>query len=184
VDLAGTVVGGNEAQARRRHHALLRARHGDIDSPFIHVERHAAERGHGVDHQQRVMARGAHRLADRGNVVHHPGGGVDLRHQDRLDGLALVGLEPGLDLGRPHGPTHVALQDLDLDAHATGALAPADGEAAAFQHQDLVALGQNVGEGRFPGAVAVGDVDVGPALGVEHAGDVLQQAVGQRQQRS
>ena len=38
--------------------------------------------------------------------------------------------------------------------------------------------------GRFPGAVAVGDVDVGPALGVEHAGDVLQQAVGQRQQRS
>ena len=32
--------------------------------------------------------------------------------------------------------------------------------------------------------MAVGDVDVGAALGVEHAGDVAQQAVGQRQQRA
>ena len=52
----------------------------------------------------------------------------------------LVGLEPRLDLGRAHGAAHVALQDLDLDAHAAGVLAPADGEAAALQHQDLVAL--------------------------------------------
>ena len=77
---------------------------------------------------------------------------------------ALVGLEPRLDLGRPHGAAHVAFQDLDLDAHAACALAPADGEAAALQHQDPVALGQHVGERGLPGAVAVGDVDVGAAL--------------------
>ena len=48
----------------------------------------------------------------------------------------------------------------------------------------LSPLRQHVGERGFPGAVAVGDVDVGAALGVEHAGDVAQQAVGQRQQRA
>jgi len=63
-------------------------------------------------------------------------------------------------------------------------IAPVDGKAAAFQHQDLVTLGQHVGEGGFPGAMAVGDVDVGVTRGVEHAGDVAQQAVGQRQQRA
>ena len=47
----------------------------------------------------------------------------------------------------------------------------------------LSPLRQHVGERGLPGAVAVGDVDVGAALGVEHAGDVAQQAVGQREQR-
>ena len=150
--------------------------------PGIHLEGHAAERGHGVDHQQRVVPGRAHRLADRRDVVHDARGGVDLRHQHGLDGAPLVGLEARLDFGRPHGAAHVALQHLDLDTHATGILAPADGEAAALEHQDLVALGQHVGEGGLPGAVAVGDIDVGAALGVEHAGDVAQQAVGQRQQ--
>ena len=56
VHLAGAVVGGDEAEAGRRHQALLRAGHRDVDAPVIHLERHAAERGHGVDHEQRGMA--------------------------------------------------------------------------------------------------------------------------------
>jgi len=37
------VVGGDEAEAWRRHQALLRARHRDVDAPFVHLERHAAQ---------------------------------------------------------------------------------------------------------------------------------------------
>src|SRR4051794_25072941 len=46
VHLAGAVVGGNEAEARRRHQAFLRSGHGDVDAPCVHFERHAAKRGH------------------------------------------------------------------------------------------------------------------------------------------
>ena len=81
--------GGGEAEAGRRHQALLRARHRDVHAPGVHLERHAAERGDGIDHQQRVMAGRAHRLADRLDVVDDARRGVDLRHQDRLD-LALA----------------------------------------------------------------------------------------------
>ena len=127
----------------------------------------------------------ADRLADRFDIIHDTRGSVDLRHQDGLDRpatLGLVGFEVRFDLGRAHGPAHVAFQDLDLDAHAARRDAPADREAAAFQHQDAVALRQHVGEGGLPGAMAVGDVDVGVAVGAEHARDIAQQAVGQRQQ--
>ena len=86
-------------------------------------------------------------------------------------------------LVRADGAAQAAFQDLDLDPHAAGVLAPAHGEAAALQNQDLVALGQHVGQRRLPGAVAVRDVDVRPPLGAEHARDVAVQALGQPQQR-
>jgi hypothetical protein len=188
VHLARARTGGNKAQARRRHHALLRARHRDVHAPFIHVELHAAQRRHRVHHQQRVVPGGADGLADRCDVVHHARGGVDLRHQHGLESVApgrfAIGLQACLDLGRANGVAHVALQHLDLEAHAAGMLAPADGEPAALQYQDPVALGEYVAEGGFPGAVAVGDVDIGTALGVEHSRDVAHQAVSQRQQRA
>ena len=95
-----------------------------------------------------------------------------------------VGAEPRCHLLRPHGAAHVALQHLDLGAQARGIIAPADGEPAALQHQHLVAARQHVGQCGFPGAVAVGDVDVGATLGLEHKSDIAQQAVGQRQQRA
>jgi hypothetical protein len=77
----------------------------------------------------------------------------------------------------------VALQHLDLDAHAARGFAPDDREAAAFEYQDLVAPAEHVGERGFPGAVAVGDVNVGAAGRLEHARDVAQQALGQVEQR-
>ncbi len=42
VRLARTVVGGDEAEARRHHQALLRARHSNVDAPFVHLKLHAA----------------------------------------------------------------------------------------------------------------------------------------------
>ena len=84
---ARPLVGGDEGQTRRRHQALLRARHGDVDAPGVHVERHAAERGHAVDHQQGGMLGRVDRLADGRDVVDDAGGGVDLHDQDGLDGV-------------------------------------------------------------------------------------------------
>ena len=176
-------TGGGETQTRRRHQAFLRTGHRDIDAPGVHLERHAAERGDGVDHQQRIVAGGAHRLADRLDVVDDARGGVDLRHQDRLDLALGVGLEPRLDRFRPHRAAEIAAQNLDLGAEHLGGLAPADGEAAAFQHQHLVAARQHIGQRRFPGAVAVGGIDVDFAGGGKDASRSASRLVGQRDQR-
>jgi len=130
---------GDEAEAGRGHQALLRARHRDVDAPGVHLERHAAERRDRIDHQQRVVAGRAHRLPDRLDVVDHPGRGVDLRDQQRLDLTLAVGLQPRLDRRGLDGAAKVAGQDLDLRPQHARGLAPADREAAAFQHQHLVA---------------------------------------------
>ena len=81
--------------------------------------------------------------------------------------VVLVLPQPGFDLGRANGAAPVALEHFDVGAHRGGRVAPADREPAAFQHQHLVAARQHVAEHGFPGAVAVGDVDVGLALGGE-----------------
>ena len=177
--LAGAVVGGDEAEARRRHQALLRAGHRDVDAPCVHLERHAAERGHGIDHEQRGMTGRLDRLADRLDVVIGARGGIDLHGDDRLDAVILVLPQPRLDLGGTDRAAPVALQHLDLGAHRGGRVAPADRKTSAFQHQHLVAARQHVGERRFPRAMAVGDVDVGLALGGEQFGEIGEQAVGQ-----
>src|SRR5262249_39840342 len=80
-------------------------------------------------------------------------------------------------------PMRLALSPQPQPARGAAAAA-AEGEAAALQHQDLVALAETVGEARPPGAGAVGDVDVGPPLGLEDAGHVGEQAVGQLEQRT
>ena len=143
--LAGAVVGGDEAEARRRHQALLRAGHRDVDAPCVHLERHAAERGHGIDHEQRRVARSLDRLADRLDVVIGARRGIDLHREDRLDLVILVLPQPRLDFGGADRAAPVALQHLDLGAHRGRGLAPADRKAAAFQHQHLVAARQHVG---------------------------------------
>ncbi len=176
--LAGAVVGGDEAEAGRRHQALLRAGHGDVDAPRIHLERHAAEGGDRIDHEQRRVTGGLDRLADGFDVVDGARGGIDLHRQDRLDFVILVLPQACFDLSRPYRAAPVALQHFDVGAHGGGGVAPADGKPAAFQHQNLVAARQHVAERSFPCAVAIGDVDVGAALGGKQPGEIAQQAVG------
>ena len=163
---------------------FLRAGHGDVDAPGIHLERNATERGDGVDHEQRVVAGGADRFADRLDVVDDARGGVDLRHQNGLDLALGVGLQPRFHRFRPHRAGEVARQHLDLGAQHLGRLAPTDGEAPAFEHQHLVAAREHVGQRRLPGAVAVGGVDVGVALGAEDLLEVGEQAVRKRDHRA
>ena len=93
VNRARLVVGGHERQPRRRHQALLRSGHGDVDAPAVHVEGHAAERGHAVHHQQGRMLGRVHGLADGRDVVDDARGRIDLHHQHGLDDVALVALQ-------------------------------------------------------------------------------------------
>ena len=179
VHLAGAVVGGDKAQARRRHQALLRSGHRNVDAPGIHLERHATKRGHGIDHEQGRVAGRLDDLADRLDVVIGARRRIDLHREDRLDLVILVLAQPRLDLGGPDGAAPVALEHFHLRAHCRGGVAPADREAAAFQHQHLVAARQHVAERGLPGAMAVGDMDVGAALGREQFAEIAQQTVGQ-----
>ena len=123
-------------------------------------------------------------FADRGNVIDHAGGRVDLRHQDRFDAAALISLQSILKFLGTHGAARTSFQNLDLDPHAASILPPAHGDATAFQNQDFVALGQHVGQRGFPGAVTVRDIDIRAALGAEHLRDIAMQAVCQSQQRA
>ena len=180
---ARALVRRHEPQSGRHHQPFLRPRHRDIHAPRIHLERHAPERGDRIDHQQSIVTGGATRLANRGYIVDHARGGIDLRHQNRLDRPTRVGLQPRLDLFRPNRSAEIAGQDFDVHAHAARILPPAHGEAAAFQDQDFVALRQHVGQRCLPRPVPVRDVDVGAAFGAEHARDIAVQTVRQRQQR-
>ena len=99
--------------ARRRHQALLRAGDRDVDAPAVHVEGHGAERGDGVDHQQRAVAGVGHGLADGRDVVDHARRGVDLDHQHGLDRARLVLAQPRLERRRIDRAAPGAGQGLD-----------------------------------------------------------------------
>ncbi len=78
-------------------------------------------------------------LADRGDVVDDARRGIDLHHENHLDLALGILSQPGFDIGRPDGAPQIAFQHLHLDAHRGGGFTPADREAPALQHQDLVA---------------------------------------------
>ncbi|MGY3077534.1 hypothetical protein ACVWZZ_003905 [Bradyrhizobium sp. LM6.10] len=84
---------------------------------------------------------------------------------DGLDRMLLVAAQALLDLVRPYRAAPVALEHLGLGAHQGSRMAPADREPPALQHQHFFAARQHVAQRRFPGAVTIGDVDVGLALG-------------------
>ena len=58
------LAGGDDAEARRHHHAFLRGADGNVDTPVVHSVLAGAERGNGVDQQQRRMSGGVDRRAD------------------------------------------------------------------------------------------------------------------------
>ena len=175
---AGAVVGGDETETRRRHQAFLRAGHRGIDAPCIHLERHAAERGHRIDHEQCGMPRRLDGLADGLDIVDGARGRIDLHREDRLDAVILVLSQARFDFGGADRAAPVAFQHLDVGAHRARGIAPADRKPAALQHQYLVAARQHVGQRGFPGAMAVGDIDVGMTLGRKQRAEIGQQAVG------
>src|SRR5262249_21239014 len=57
VCLACAPAHGRKAETRGRHETLLRSGDSNIDAPRIHLERHAAERGNSINHEQSIMLR-------------------------------------------------------------------------------------------------------------------------------
>ena len=89
--------GPHEAQAGRHHQTLLRGGEGDVDTPRVHLELLAADRGDAVDHQQRRVVGSVEGAANRRHVVAGRRGGVGVHHQHRLDLSLGVGSQPLLD---------------------------------------------------------------------------------------
>jgi hypothetical protein len=125
------------------------------------------------------VARSLDCLADRFDVVIGGRGRVDLHGEHGLDLVLRILPQRGLDLGRTNRAIPVALQALDLDAHQARCVAPADGEATALQHQDLVAARQHISEGRLPGAMTIGNVNICPAFGREDCAEIVEQPVSE-----
>ncbi len=107
-----------------------------------------------------------------------------MRHQDRLDLPGFVLFQPRFDFGRTHRPVPLSFEGFHLGPEERCGIAPAHRKPPALQHQNFVPLGEDIGERRLPGAVAIGNVDVRASLGSEQPADVGQQAVGERQKRA
>ena len=169
----GLVVEVNEGHARRHHKALLAAGHHDIDAPVIHVEFIDGEAGDIVGKEQRRMPGIIENPAQSGDVVLDGRRGIDLHRQHGLD--AMVGIGPER-LGHPieiNLGAEAEIDHLGLDPEAAGHLAPALAEAPGAQDQDPVTARQRVGQRRFPGPVAIGDVDRHVVPGAGHFLEVL-----------
>ena len=74
-----------EAQARRQHHALLRAADGDIDAPGVMLVFQRRKTRDGVDHQQRRMVGAIEGFADFERMGDATGRGLVVHHQNGLD---------------------------------------------------------------------------------------------------
>ena len=161
-------VGGDEGEPRVDHQALLRCADDDVDAERIHREWRGGERGDDVDDEERRMAGGIDRGADRDEVASRAARGVGVDDEDGADAMCGVVAQRRLDrrridrkafaVRRSHGDAAVRL---DL-------LGPAVGEVAGARHQHRGARRHQVGDHRFPAAMAVGGVEeeLG-ALGLE-----------------
>src|SRR5262245_12389976 len=92
--------------------------------------------------------------------------------------MRLVPAQSLLNGGRIDRTAPVAFEDFHFDPKHGGHLAPAGGEATAFERQHELASAQDVGERRLPAAVTIRGVNVGVTLRAEYAGKIRKTAVG------
>ena len=136
----------HEGQARRHHECLLRAADQHIEAPAIDIERHGAEAGDGVHHEDGV---GFGDRASHGfHVVRRAGGGLRRLHEYAL-GFGF-GLERGFHLLRFHHlpvghGDHVGIQAVGL-----GDIRPPLAEFSRDADDDLVALARTDWTPRHP----------------------------------
>src|SRR6185437_10138362 len=162
-----------EAEPRRQHQAFLRAADGDVDAPFVVAIVMDAQRGNGVDQQQRGMLGAIERLADRRHRTDDAGRGLAVNDHDGFDGVALIGGQPALRLGRVDRMAPIARHELDLQPMSLGHDAPQRRELPGLEGEHLVARRQRVEQRGFPGAGARGGKDRHRSGGLEqpaHAG--------------
>ena len=145
---------GENAEARRQHEALLRARDAAVDAPVAHAHLKRADRRHAVDDQQCGMLGGIERLAHASDVTCDAGRRFVLRDEHGLDFVALIlGKDVGILLdGNANAPLFIA--NFDFEAETLGHIDPEQRELAEAAHQNLVADGKSVLDCRFPSARA------------------------------
>ena len=101
------VADRDQRDTRRPGQALLRAGHADIQLPGVHLERHAAQRGHGIHQRHRAV-----RPRDRANrraVVQRSRRCLRMDHGHQLN--SRVGVEV---VSHCSGIDHVVVRDLQL----------------------------------------------------------------------
>ena len=114
--------------------------------------------------------------SDRRDVVDGTGSRIDLDHENRLDLRQPILPKPRLERCGVDGTAPATRQRLDLETEHRRHVTPGSRKEAIFQHEDLVAPGEHVDQRGFPGAVAIGGVDVDPPLTAEYLAEVLKAA--------
>ena len=84
------------------------------------------------------MREGIQRLAHRGDVAAHAGRGFVMRHQQRLDCVAVITGQPFGELRHRRAATPGAFDDLDLEAVTLAQVDPAMRKHAVAGDQYLV----------------------------------------------
>ena len=148
------VADAGHRHAGGQHQALLAAADGQVDAPGVHLVFHAGERGDRVAEQQGGvlgLVDGSAHLIERQD---HAGRGLVVDGEHRLDLVFLVGGQALGDLRDVGTLALVGRDQLDLDVEMVSHLGPALGEVAGLDHQYGLARREQVGQRRFPGAVA------------------------------
>ena len=157
-----------EGQARRQHQPLLRAGHGDVDTPFAVPVVDRGQRGNGVHHQKRGVLCAVDGATHCRDIRGDTGGGLVVHDADRLDLVLLVSVQACGNLRHLDPLTPVASNEFRAQTQALGHLLPQRRKVAGFVHQHLVACAQGVHQRRFPGAGAAGTINHDRTLGLKH----------------
>ena len=171
---------GQDAETRRQHEALLRARDAAIDAPFAHAHVERANRRHAIDHQECGMLGCVERLAHAGDIAGNAGCGFVVGGKHRLDFVrGVLGENVGILLEwYARAPFFIAQHD--FQSEPLGHIDPEQRELTEARHQNFVANGERVGDGRFPRArTRRGENENAAVLHFENLLEVFKQRQGE-----
>ena len=127
-----------ERKTRRQHEPFLRARHGDVDLPFVVPVVDRRERGDRVDEQERRVARAIHRGADLRDARSHSRRRFVVDDAQGADLVLRIGAKLLLDGGGIDAVPPVAGDELGAQIEAPRHLVPQRGEVARLEHENAI----------------------------------------------
>ena len=159
----GGRVDRDEADPGRAHQALLRRAHRDVHAQRVHRERHRAERGHHIDHQQGGMRGRIERAAQVGNLAGRTAGRVGVDGKHGLDGMPAVVSQRLLERRHIDRPAFAPRRAHDPATQRLGLLGPGFAEMTGARHEHRLTWRGQVDDDRLPDAMAIGRVqkDIG-----------------------
>ncbi len=139
-----------ERQSRGHHEGLLRSTDHHVESPAVDIERHGADAGDGIHHDDCVgFGDGA---AHRFHVVLHAGGGFRCLYEDAARGG--FGLQGRLHTRRRNRVAVLGFQNRGVQAVSFGDVHPTLAEFAGGADDHLVAAAEEVRDRGVHGAGA------------------------------